>query len=141
MTAAHPWEFEVSRCITSQFARSVVPAQVRLWNDLPYTVFALERWMVPRVQSTVGCLPELCYLQFSAEQVLVWLQRQFINNIFLPTWACAAGFNNNNNNNDCVVGQCELQDHPSLIVAECNVILLLLSSITLKKDGLQSVVK
>ena len=37
--AAHPLEFEVSRCRASQFARSFLPAQVRLWNDLPYTVF------------------------------------------------------------------------------------------------------
>ena len=32
---AHPLEFEVSRCRTSQFARCFLPAQVRLWNDLP----------------------------------------------------------------------------------------------------------
>ena len=37
--AAHSLEFEVSRCRTSQFARSFLPAQVRLWNDLPKTVF------------------------------------------------------------------------------------------------------
>ena len=30
-----------------------------------------ERWMGSRVQSTVGCFPELCFLQFSVEQVLV----------------------------------------------------------------------
>ena len=33
--AAHPLEFELSRCRTSQFARSFLPAQVLLWNDLP----------------------------------------------------------------------------------------------------------
>ena len=37
--AAHPLEFEASRCRTTSFARSFLPAQVRLWNDLPYTVF------------------------------------------------------------------------------------------------------
>ena len=37
--AAHPLEFEVSRCRTSQFARCFVPAQTRLWDDLPYTLF------------------------------------------------------------------------------------------------------
>ena len=37
--AAHPLEFEVSRCRTSQFARCVLSAQTRVWNDLPYTVF------------------------------------------------------------------------------------------------------
>ena len=35
----HPLEFEVSRCITSQFASFFLPAQVRMWNDLPCTVF------------------------------------------------------------------------------------------------------
>ena len=39
VTAAHPLEFEVSRCRTSQFARSFLPAKVRMWNDLLYTVF------------------------------------------------------------------------------------------------------
>ena len=37
-TRAHQLEFEVSRCRTSQFARSFLPAQVRMWNDLPFTV-------------------------------------------------------------------------------------------------------
>ena len=37
--AAHPLEFEVSRCRTSQFARCFLPAQTRVRNDLPYTVF------------------------------------------------------------------------------------------------------
>ena len=60
--------------------------------------------MGSRVQSTIGCFPELCFLQFSIAQVLVMLKKQFINNFVLPTWACAAGFNNNNNrftNNKC----------------------------------------
>ena len=37
--AARPLEFEVSRCRTSQFARSFLSAQVRMWNDFHYTVF------------------------------------------------------------------------------------------------------
>ena len=37
--AAHPLEFEVSRCRTSQFSRCFLPAQTRVWNYLPYTVF------------------------------------------------------------------------------------------------------
>ena len=58
--------------------------------------------MCSRVQATVGCFPLLCFLQFFVVQVLVGLQRQFINNIVFPTWACDAGFNNNNNyNNQC----------------------------------------
>ena len=36
------------------------------------------------VQSTVGCFPELCLLQFSVAQVLVGLQTQFINNFVFP---------------------------------------------------------
>ena len=38
----------------------------------------------------------ICVFQFSVAKVFVWLQKQFINNLFFPTWACAAGFNNNN---------------------------------------------
>ena len=48
--------------------------------------------MDSRMQLTVCCFSELCFLQFSVAQVLV---KQFINNFVLPTWACAAGFNNN----------------------------------------------
>ena len=56
---AHPLEFEVSRCRTSQFARSFLPALTRVWNHLPYAVFdsgtldgfkgAVNRWFLPRV--------------------------------------------------------------------------------------------
>ena len=56
--------------------------------------------MGSRVQSTVGCFPELCFLQFSVAKVLVRLRTHFINNFVFPTWALAAGFNNNNNNNN-----------------------------------------
>ena len=44
-----------------------------------------ERWMGQRVQSTVGYFPELCFLQFSVEHVLVGLRKQFINNFLIPT--------------------------------------------------------
>ena len=37
--AAHPLEFEVTMCRTSQFARCFLPAQTRVWNYLPDTVF------------------------------------------------------------------------------------------------------
>ena len=37
--AAHPLEFKVSTYGTSQFARCLLPGQVRMRNDLPYTVF------------------------------------------------------------------------------------------------------
>ena len=66
VAAAHPLEFEVSRCRPSQFARcrqhgrqhdDQSPAATGLRNDLPYTVFdtgtidgfkgAVNRWLVP----------------------------------------------------------------------------------------------
>ena len=57
--AAHPSEFEVSRCRTSQFSRSFLAAQVQLRNDVPYTVVdtrtldgfksAVNRWLLPLV--------------------------------------------------------------------------------------------
>ena len=53
--------------------------------------------MGSRVQSTVGCFPELCFLQFSMAQELMRLRKQFINKFVFPAWACAAGFNNINN--------------------------------------------
>ena len=91
--AAHPLEFEVSRCRTSQFARYVLPAQVRIWNDLPNTEFdtgtldgfkgAVNRWLLPGV-----------VFSFSVAQMLVGLRKQFINNFDFQTWACAAGFYN-----------------------------------------------
>ena len=55
--AAHPFECEVSRRRIFQFARCFLPAQVRMWNDLNYTVFdtgtldgfmgAVNRWLFP----------------------------------------------------------------------------------------------
>ena len=97
--AAHPLEFEVSRCRTYKFARPFLPTQVRMWNSLPYAVFdtLAEPWMGWRVQSTGGCFPELCCLQFFVAQVLVGLRKQLLNNFVFPTWACAADFNNNIN--------------------------------------------
>ena len=66
VAAAHPLEFEISRCRTSQFARSFLTAQVRMWNDLPYTVFDTGTLDGnSRMQSTVGCFPELCFSFFS----------------------------------------------------------------------------
>ena len=57
----------------------------------------MERWICSRVQSTVGCFAELCFIQFSVVQVHVGSGKQFIGNfVFLPS-ACAAGFNNKDN--------------------------------------------
>ena len=53
------WSSIVSRGGTSQFVSCFLPAQVRMWNDLPYTVFdtvmfdgfneAVNRWLLPKV--------------------------------------------------------------------------------------------
>ena len=99
--AAHPLEFEVSRCRTSQFARCFLPAQTRVWNDLPYTVFDTRtldefKWEVDR------WLLSWFFFLFSVAQVLVGLRKKFINNFVFPTLACAAGFNNNNNNKNII---------------------------------------
>ena len=42
--------------------------------------------MGSRVQSTVGCFPELFFLQFSVSQLLVDLRKQFIINFVFPIW-------------------------------------------------------
>ena len=50
----------------------------------PTVCLTPEPWMGSKVQSTVGCFPELCFLQFPASLVLVGLRKQFINNFFFP---------------------------------------------------------
>ena len=93
--AAHPLEFEVRRCRTSQFARSFLPAQVRLWDDLPITVFdtgtlngyksVVNRWLLPWIVfSSVFRGAGAC-----------GVAKAIYNQLVFPTWACAAGFNNN----------------------------------------------
>ena len=92
--AAHPLEFELSRCRTSQIAWSFLPAPVRLWNDLPYTVFdtqtldefkgAVNRWLLPGVVfSSVFCGSGACVVARA---------------IFNQLWFSHLGLNNNNNN-------------------------------------------
>ena len=95
--AAHPLELEVSWCRTSQFARCFLAPQDRMWNNLPNTVqdTATLDWL--RVQSTVGCFPELWVLEFSVEQVLVGLRMPSINIFVFSALACAPSFNNNIN--------------------------------------------
>ena len=68
--AAHPLEFEVSRCRTSQFERCFLPAQTRVWNYLPYTVFdtgtldrfkgAVNLWLLPEFVFQVFCDAGAC---------------------------------------------------------------------------------
>ena len=110
---AHPLEFEVSRCRRSQFARCFLPAQVRMWNDHPYTDFdtgtlvefeeAVNHWLTGKVARTVirisKGVPWVVFFHFFVVQVFVGLRKQFTNNFVIPTWACAADFNNNNGNN------------------------------------------
>ena len=82
----------------SQFAMCFLPAQTRVWNDLPYTVFDTEAFGGFMGAVIVRCFPEFVF-QFSVAQVLVGfhLRKQFINNFVFPTWDCVAGFNNNDN--------------------------------------------
>ena len=117
----HALEFEVSRCRTSLFARSFLPAHVRMWNDLSYSVFdtrtldgfkgAVNRWLLPWV-----------VFSFHVSQVLVWLRKQFINNLIFPSWAYAAGCNNNNNNNSkvCATNQNIQRFSYAILIYCCN---------------------
>ena len=58
-------KYEVTRCRASQFARSFLPTEVRMWNDLSYTGIetgtldgfegAVNRWLLPRVEFSSVC--------------------------------------------------------------------------------------
>ena len=108
--------FEVSRRTTLHFARSFLPPQLRMWNDLPYSVFDTETRDGFKGAVNVGCFPELCFLQFSVAHVLVELRKKFTNNFVFPAWAYAAGFNNNNNQLRIAVGQSQLRTIASMTV-------------------------
>ena len=62
--AAHPLESDVSRCITSQFERCLLPAQTRVWNDLFNTVF--DNGTLDGFKGAVnrGCFPEFVFQFF-----------------------------------------------------------------------------
>ena len=57
VAAAHPLEFQVSRCRMYSFERCFLPAQTCVWNNLPYTVLdtgtlggfkgAVNFWLLP----------------------------------------------------------------------------------------------
>ena len=76
-----------------------MPTQVRLWDDVLYTLFdtgtldgfkgAVNLWLLLSVVFSGAC----CVLFCCVAQVLVGFRKQFINNVVFPTWACAAGFN------------------------------------------------
>ena len=74
-TAAHPLEFEESRCRTSQFVRFYCRPRFECGMTFPTLCLAPERKTSSRVQSTTGCFPELCFLQFSVALVLVRLRK------------------------------------------------------------------
>ena len=87
--AAHPLEFEVSWCKTSQFARRFLPVLTRVWNDLPYTVFdtgsldgfkgAVNHWLLPWV----------CFSVFTWRRCLWGRVSNLLKKCF-PIGACAA---------------------------------------------------
>ena len=62
--AAHPLNFEVSRCRTSIFKRCFLPAQARMWNILTFTLFDTGRLDGFKGTVNIGCLPELCFSVF-----------------------------------------------------------------------------
>ena len=102
--AAHPLEWvDGSRCRTSQFARCFLPAQVRMWNCLPDTVFdtgTLAGWARRVHADNRWLLPWVVFYSVFRAQVLVGLLEQLTNNYVFLTGACTDGFNNNNNNNN-----------------------------------------
>ena len=63
-------------------------ARLECGMTLPTLWLTAKRWMGLRVQSTVGCFPELCFLHFSAAHGLLGLR-----NFVFPVWVCASGFN------------------------------------------------
>ena len=96
--AAHLLKFEVPIGVEPPILQGVPCLS---WFECGMTFHTLsltpERWIGSRVQSTVGCFPALCVLQFSWAQVLMRLRKLFINDFVFPTWVCSAAFNNNNN--------------------------------------------
>ena len=64
------WNLKCQSVEPPYLKRCFMPAQVQMWNDLPYTVLGTGTLDDSREQSTVGCFPELCFLQFSVVQVL-----------------------------------------------------------------------
>ena len=90
--AAHPLGFVVLRCRSPNLPGLFCWLRFECGMTFPTLCLTPGRRMGSRVQLTVGCFLELCFLPFSLAQVLV---KQFINNLILPTLACAVGFNKN----------------------------------------------
>ena len=64
---------------------SFLPAEVQMWNDLPYTLF--DTGMLVGFKDTVNCqlLPLVVFSSVLLVQMLVGLQKQFINYFGFPT--------------------------------------------------------
>ena len=71
--AAHPLEFEVSRCRTSHLRGVSCWPRFECGMTLNILCLTPACCMGSRAQSTVGCFIEFCVLQFSVAQVLVGL--------------------------------------------------------------------
>ena len=94
--AAHPLEFEVSRCRTSWFTKCLLPAHTRVWNDLPYIVFdtvtldefkgAVNRWL----------LADLWFSVFRGSGAC-GVAKAFYKQFCFSHLGMCAGFNNTNN--------------------------------------------
>ena len=72
--AAHPLKFEVSRCTASEFARYFLPEQVRMWNDLPNTVF--DTGPYDMVKGAVNRSKKWKLFNFFVAQVFARFQKQ-----------------------------------------------------------------
>ena len=65
----------VSRCRKYQFARCFLPTQVRMWNDLSYTVFDTETLDGFKGEVNRWLLPLVVFSSVFMAQVLVWLRK------------------------------------------------------------------
>ena len=81
---AHPCELEVPRCRTSQFGRCFLPAHVRMWNDLPSSVFDSGTLNGFKGAVNRSLLLWRLFSFFSVVQVLVGLLCNFVNVLFFP---------------------------------------------------------
>ena len=95
VAAAHPLEFEVSRCRTSEFARAFLPAQftrcflpalVLMWNDLPFGVFDTRTLDGLKLGSSQALVASVCvFFNFpcaGACGVAKAISKQLINNFY-----------------------------------------------------------
>ena len=96
VSAAHPLEFEVSRKGAERLNLQGVSFRLRFVCGMIFPKLCLtpECWMGLWEQPIVGCCHKLCFSVFRGAGTIVGLRNQFINNLFFPTLACAAGLIN-----------------------------------------------